>query len=491
MAEAQIPPSKAFVFGVSGATWDIARPLMARGLLPHLQRLCDTGCSGTLLSVRTQGDKHFRPQTAWAALATGCNPERNGVTEFYHTAEEYRVPTLWHHFRDAGRRVGMYYWCISWPVTPVDGFMIPCYHSRDGATWPPDLGYIKHFDRRQTEALRGAAPSVSVRLRDALTNASALVRSGVQMASLPAILDRSMRAVVSRSAEERRLFVSHVKAELSADAFLKLYRRAQPHLATYTSFLVDLVSHRYWRYHDPAAFGEPTSGPGARLHAALEEAYVETDRLLGRILSQIDPSTVVFVVSEHGMAPEPVSAEVGSRQFVIQPTDLAELVGLRGDLIGVPIARWIAYRPRPGQPLPEGTAERFRAIRVVETGLPLFNVHTRGPAEVVVKLNLSREVPRYAAADLEHLTLEYEGRKVPFTQVTRAAGRQRSAMHTGEAMWVVQGPGIRRGVALPDARITDVTPTLLQAVGLGDRGAVFDGHVVDAVFDRPASAAPP
>jgi hypothetical protein len=148
-----------------------------------------------------------------------------------------------------------------------------------------------------------------------------------------------------------------------------------------------------------------------------------------------------------------------------------------------PIARWIAYRPRSGPSLPLGTADRFRRIRVIETGLPLFNVHEHGPDEVIVKFTIDRSVPRYADGDLASLQVEFEGRRVAFTDIARRAGPRRSAMHAERGLWVLSGPGIRRGVQLPDASVIDVAPTLLKAVGLPPP-AECDGRVVDEAFEK-------
>jgi hypothetical protein len=80
------------------------------------------GFRATLASARAAGDKHFRPQIAWPTLATGVGPDRHGVTRFFHTADDLCAATLWDRFQQAGGRVGLFGWPITWPVRPVNGF---------------------------------------------------------------------------------------------------------------------------------------------------------------------------------------------------------------------------------------------------------------------------------------------------------------------------------------------------------------------------------
>src|SRR6478672_3649631 len=91
-------PNRVFVFGISGATWRLIDPLLTEGKLPTLASLIARGCRATLCSTRVAGDKHFRPQIAWPTIATGVEPDAHGVTRFYHTADDVRVPALWDRF---------------------------------------------------------------------------------------------------------------------------------------------------------------------------------------------------------------------------------------------------------------------------------------------------------------------------------------------------------------------------------------------------------
>jgi hypothetical protein len=474
---------RALVLGVSGATWNVAGPLLASGRLPNLQRLVRSGCSATMLSVRAPGDKHYRPQIAWTTVATGQLPNVHGVTAFYHTADECRSQTLWDVFQSHGLRSGVFYWPLTWPPKPIDGFNIPCYHARDTATWPRDYSWIKRLDLRQRASRDGREPGVALRLREYGETALILSRGAVLLEALPALATCASRMVLSADPEIRSLGLRHGKLEASAAMFRRLCRDWKPDLATFHSFLIDSVSHRYWRYREPATFDEPETPRQRVLATAIDDAYIRTDRVLGSLLKQTPPDTVVAVVSEHGMAPEPNSNEVGTWQYMIRGAHLLRLTGLAEDLVSMPIARWICCNPRPGRTLPRDAASRLREVHVVETGLPLFQVHEHAPAETIVKFSLNRDVQRYRDGDLDALHIGYRERTLPFGAIARRAGRQRSAMHDARGMFILAGPGIRSGFVLPDCSIADFAPTLLAAAGLhfsapcyGRILAVFSEH---------------
>jgi hypothetical protein len=109
--------------------------------------------------------------------------------------------------------------------------------------------------------------------------------------------------MLARDPVTRGLALRQGKLEVSAGMFLHLYRKWRPYLGTFHSFLVDTVSHRFWRYREPALFGEHAARVQARLASAVDDAYVHTDRVLGRILNEAPRDAVIAVVSEQEWPP--------------------------------------------------------------------------------------------------------------------------------------------------------------------------------------------
>src|SRR5262249_34380013 len=100
------------VIGLDAATARVVDPLLERGDLPNLARLCEAGSRGTLRSTTP-------PLTsqAWATAFTGVNAGMHGLWEFMERDESgyrfrlvngsfRRAPAVWDYLSAAGRAVG-------------------------------------------------------------------------------------------------------------------------------------------------------------------------------------------------------------------------------------------------------------------------------------------------------------------------------------------------------------------------------------------------
>ncbi len=466
-----------FLFGISGATWTILDPMLRAGQLPVLNSLRARGVRATLLSKPTSGDRYPRPQTAWATIATGCEPERHGVIRFYHEGLNLQERPIWEIYAQHGLRVGIFGWPGTWPPPSVDGFVVPSHLARDARTWPPELRWIKEIERRYQAGERGSKEGI--RLSRVLREGSAFLRTGhAPVRTSTRIARTAVRAAWARD-EERALLLRHARLDLTVSLFGRLQQQYRPHLASYVTFLVDFASHRYWRYMESAGSG-PGGSDDKRLSSAVRDAYARTDSALGRLLEEMPVQTTVFVLSEHGMEAEPNPTEIGEERYLLNGRAIGAFAGLPEDVRVCPIARWIAYR-LPDRDIEEDVVDRLESLVVVETGLPLLSVHRNGAAEVVVRLSLAANVPLYRQGDLRRLRIASGERCVGFLEIARPLGRVRSAMHAEDAVLVAAGPSIRRGVDVGDVALVDVMPTVLKASGL-DLPAGIDGHALESAF---------
>ena len=465
--------TRALIYGISGATWDRIDPLLKAGRMPNLKRLIDGGCRGTLASARPEGDKHYRPQTAWPSIATGCDPDHHGVTRFFHRADDLQRPALWDVFNKAGQKVGLFGWPITWPVPHVDGFVVPGYDGRDPSAWPAELSALRSLDRRQ-EGARGGSDSVAQKLKvaGAAKMIGTLLSHGTRPGTLLTLAKTAVAAKLSTPPELKPLRTRAARLDVNVDLFMKLYNQYQPGLAGFVTFLVDYASHRFWMFSDAPHFADAPQPPEPALKDALDQAYADVDRALGHLLGRIGDAGVVAVVSEHGMAAEPVSAEIGPAHWVMRPNALRSFVGLDEAIVAAPVARWIAFQT-PANRMDE-VAGKFEAVKIDGTDAPLFQVY-RHRDEVIVKLALIRGGP---VEDMGAIKVRYGEKVVPFTDVAQKFGRRRSAMHAADAVMVLNGPGIKKGFTVEGARVTDVMPTLLKAVGLRVPEGL-DGRVLD------------
>ncbi len=85
-----MPAARVLIVGLDGATFSLLQPWIDAGHLPTLARLQGEGASGLLEST-------FPPisAAAWSSFATGVNPGKYGVVDFYYPRPgQYVVNTM-------------------------------------------------------------------------------------------------------------------------------------------------------------------------------------------------------------------------------------------------------------------------------------------------------------------------------------------------------------------------------------------------------------
>jgi predicted AlkP superfamily phosphohydrolase/phosphomutase len=119
---------KTLLVGWDSASWDYLDPLLEKGELLNLQGLVDAGCRGTLRST-------IPPITpaAWSSIITGKLPQKHGVYDWvWDSADRLRFATssdrigtpFWQRLNAEGIRVGLVNIPITFPPTPLDGFIV-------------------------------------------------------------------------------------------------------------------------------------------------------------------------------------------------------------------------------------------------------------------------------------------------------------------------------------------------------------------------------
>jgi hypothetical protein len=290
----QIPAPALLVFGIDGATYEVADVLMAQGDLPTLASLEARGSRGVLRSMEPM----FSP-LLWTTMATGKIPEEHGIRGFRVQASELSTPRFWDVAIAEGHRVGIYKWLVTYPPRELDGFMVPAWLAPGPETVPQELSFIKELElshrlkRQRVEAGRGP-----------LSLAVAGVRGGLRLGTLvQAALCWWGERSGNWSGRERRLAMEPLRVEMDRDVFLYALRTQAPSVATFTDYATDGLAHLFW-------------GEGE----IVADAYRQADRVLGEILSSLDGEPMVVVLSDHGFR----SSEAGGHVSLRPLTDRLE-----------------------------------------------------------------------------------------------------------------------------------------------------------------------
>ncbi len=282
---------RVLVIGLDSATWLVMQPLVEAGRLPNLARLMAEGAHGPLRSCVP-----YVSAPAWVSFATGCNPGRHGVYDFVRrradgydielvSAANVRVPTLWQILSAAERHVGVLNVPMTYPPCPVRGALV-------AGMLTPDLHSDFTYPRELRKRLLAAVPGY--RLEPTILGA----------VPRPEMKARLQQEVVE-SAEQRAAAARFLMEEVDGWDFFIVVFTELDRLQTY--LWDDMDPHH--PLHDPAS--------AARFGNAIPAHYEQLDRLLGELLTKVDPrTTTVMVMSDHGLG--------GVHQFFFPNRWLAE-----------------------------------------------------------------------------------------------------------------------------------------------------------------------
>src|SRR4030042_2502517 len=140
--------TKVFIMGLDGGTWDVLKPLMEEGKMPHLSGLAERGMSGVLKSTIT-------PETAsaWTTFQTGVNSGKHGIFDFFQylpgdynplviSSQMIPLETIWQILSRQGKKVIVVNVPITYPAYEVNGLMVTCMLTpsvKSNFTYPPEL----------------------------------------------------------------------------------------------------------------------------------------------------------------------------------------------------------------------------------------------------------------------------------------------------------------------------------------------------------------
>ncbi|MCP4361667.1 MAG: hypothetical protein GY796_26955 [Chloroflexi bacterium] len=121
---------RVMVIGLDGATFDLIRPWAEQGLLPTFSRLMEEGAYGPLTTI-------VPPLTgpAWISFLTGKNPGKHRIYDFVGrsaasytgapvNASQRDGDSLWAILSQAEKQVGVFMVPVTYPPEPVNGFMV-------------------------------------------------------------------------------------------------------------------------------------------------------------------------------------------------------------------------------------------------------------------------------------------------------------------------------------------------------------------------------
>jgi predicted AlkP superfamily phosphohydrolase/phosphomutase len=298
---------------LDGASWEYILPRVAEGRLPTFARLNEKGAVMDLATVRPT-----QPDPVWAAVATGMYPSKNGVRSaasyfarsddrmvdllpdhcFSHAlvhlgfirdepnaSNTWRARPIWSIASNAGVRVGIVRWPLTYPAEEVDGFIVSDrFHQL--------VGSIAEFDRAATP--REVLPWLE----------ASFTQPPIGAEEAPAEAGAAASGTPEESALRRDRSYSIVMRNLGDEM--------SPRLTAMRYEGLDTVGHYYLRYTQPRIFRDVPEEERRRFSQAIDRYYTYIDAEIGASLDAIAPGDLLVVVSGFGMQPlNPVKQSLG------------------------------------------------------------------------------------------------------------------------------------------------------------------------------------
>ena len=300
-APAPEPERRALVIGIDGATQAVLTPLMRAGRVPHMTRLAESGVYGELISARP-----LHSPRIWNTIATGKTPTRHGILSFtfdspkgerrLYLSRHRKVPAIWNILSEHGLTVSAINWWNTWPPERINGVMVS------------DHFFPGQLSGRESLFRAGGGeggPSVSpvdweARAQQAAEATPAAVAFDNPFGERGDLPDwANLESLTDVFETDRRV----------AQVALEISEADDPRVLLVYFPGIDRVCHFLWiGMDDPEKYPpefrlSPSQMAAAR--AAVENYYVYTDAMIGRLLEAYGDDDLVMVLSDHGFEAQP------------------------------------------------------------------------------------------------------------------------------------------------------------------------------------------
>jgi predicted AlkP superfamily phosphohydrolase/phosphomutase len=261
------------VIGLDGATLDLIEPWIREGKLPVMERIIKNGVKGELKTT-------IPPITpcAWSSFATGKNPAKHGIYDFYflndrleldvNLSDERQGRDLWEILSERGKKCIVFNVPFTYPPRKINGIMIT------GFTTPSlesELTYPSSFKETLLEKFPHYQIAGDAEFTNRITDQEKLLKDIKKMARTQAEVSQWLMQ------------------SFDWDFMMILFNST------------DHVQHRYWHYMDET---HPKHEENKKLKEAILEVYQQADEIIGKLYYQTAPEgTSLMVVSDHGSGP--------------------------------------------------------------------------------------------------------------------------------------------------------------------------------------------
>jgi len=489
---------KVLVIGLDGGTWNIIEPMVKAGKLPTIAKLMGEGCYGDLESSLPSVT-----YPAWKCYSTGKNPGKLGVYYFMGVdikmrkvvvfkSTSFKSKELWDYLSQNNITCGVIGMPSTYPPKKIEGFMVSEFVTEDvGFTYPRELETeLKNkfnYSFEKTESHNAS--------KDFLVNES----------------------------------VNLIKQRFRAAHYL--IDKYNPLLFHLTIFHTDNLQHVFWKHMEKN---------DKKYGKVIDKVWTLLDTEISKLLAHFkDDDLYTFIISDHGSTS--IKAIFDITQYLINKKylyvnyryaflnliyNLVELARIRPALISImeKVKNLPFFKDTPSNaltihksiletpidwnrskiiPLDDGpvylnlniirTKEAYNKTReeLIDQISEIKNPKT---GEKMVKEIFKKE-EIYSGDCLDEapdlLILPNEGYDIHHPVGNRKIWNfnpkgKRFATHKLHGILIIHGKDIRKDTKIPDAKIYDITPTILHIFNL-PIPSDLDGKVLKEAFKEDSA----
>ncbi len=466
------------LFGLDGATYDILDDLIQRGLMPTLGKVLDHGARATLRST-------IPPLTppAWTTMVTGRSPGAHGIHNFVQfesdesqfvrwvDAKQVCCETIWSMVSRAGKRAGCLNFVAHHPAPPIDGYVVP--------GWVP-WRWIK----------RSTHPSG---LLDKLKNSI----EGFDLKKLAMDFNEERKAVEGLELADYAPWIDlHIQREQQWFSILRhqiQHDHCDLHAIVFDG--VDKLQHLVWHFLDPSLEPDNPSKEFLKTRDHCWAYFSRIDEYLAETLDLVGEDGHVLIVSDHGFTAtrnvlyintwleahgylhwtsvaklEPPESQLlgEARPYHLSHVDLTQsqayAITASSNGIYIPVLgkRGAAHGVDPAD---------YHRLRDAIIDDLMTNCRDPETGEALISRVWKREEIFEGPAFEKSPDLTVELADCGFFSVLRGSQilMRRPVpvgSHHPNGVFVIHGPGVRKGAKLEPLEMVDIAPTVLGMIGV-------------------------
>lgn len=295
--------NKLLLIGWDAADWKLIGPMLAKGQMPALKKMIDTGVYGNMSTMNPP----YSPML-WSSVATGKTPDKHGVLGFIEvlndntgvrpvTTYSRKSRAIWNILHNQGLISNLVGWWPSFPAEPINGVVIT--------------------DKFQKVALD---PDKQKPMAEGTIHPKAVESEFKDLRMFPFevtkehILPFIPQAIKVDQEKERGIaaLAKIVSQNVSVhNAATKLLRTSKWDFMAVYYDLIDHFCHSYMKFHPPKLKAIKQDQFDI-FKDAINGAYRFQDMMLERTLELVDEDTTVIVMSDHGF-------ESGNKRLLEMP----------------------------------------------------------------------------------------------------------------------------------------------------------------------------